>query len=305
MNSINFTFLGDESLVSQFGKKGTATDITIYDSKNSDTIRTWTCPTSFPEKIQSLFQALNMGEYVIFYISKLDRFTGEQIIALDVLNKNNGVLCHSYDVDRNTLLKMIKGTVVENYKLVEIENLKQEMESLPEINKKGKIKIVIDHCFDVTGAGTVALGRVDEGVVKTYDNLKFLPQETDVMIKSIQMHDDTVAEASSPARVGLSVKGVSPEDVQRGDIICSPDSMEVKQEITLDYKQNRYFKEEIRENQTFVVNLGLQIRAGNILSLNPMKLSLVRPVVFDKNMACVILKPESQTMRIVGSGKII
>jgi len=85
MKSINFTLLADESIAKDFGKKGTATDITIYDRKESGVLRTWTVPTSFPDKIQSLFQAINMGEYVIFHITKLDKFTGEQIISLDVL----------------------------------------------------------------------------------------------------------------------------------------------------------------------------------------------------------------------------
>ena len=305
MNSINFTFLGEESLVSQFGKKGTATDITIYDNKNSDTIRTFTCPTSFPEKIQPLLQALDMGEYVIFHVTKLDKFTGEQIIALDALGKTNGLLCHSYDVDKGDLLKMTKGTVVENYKLVEMENLKQEIESLPEISKEGKTKITIDHCFDVKGAGTVILGRVNQGEIKQYDNLKLLPEGIDVMVKSIQMHDDTVAEARSPARVGLSVKGISADDVQRGDVLCAPDSMKVSQEITLKYSQNKYFREELRENQAVLVSIGLQAKAARILSLNPMRLSLAKPAAFDEGDICVVLRPESQMMRIVGSGKII
>ena len=92
MKSINFTLLGDESLAKDFGKKGTSTDITIYDRKEADTLRTWTIPTSFPDKIQPLFQAISMGEYVILHVSKLDKFTGEQIIALDVLGKKTWYL---------------------------------------------------------------------------------------------------------------------------------------------------------------------------------------------------------------------
>ncbi len=87
MKSINYTLLGDESIAKDFGKKGTSTDLTIYDRKESDFVKTWTAPTGFPEKIQPLFQAINMGEYVIFYVTKLDKFTGEQIVALDVLKK--------------------------------------------------------------------------------------------------------------------------------------------------------------------------------------------------------------------------
>ena len=55
----------------------------------------------------------------------------------------------------------------------------------------------------------------------------------------------------------------------------------------------------------FLVNIGLQIRPAKITSLSPMKLSLGKPAVFEKNDICVILKPESQAIRIVGSGEII
>jgi len=305
MKSVNYTLLADESLAKEFGKKGTSTDITIYDKKETESIKTWTAPTGFPEKIQPLFQAINMGEYVIFCVTKLDKFTGEQIVALDSLKKTQGILCHSYDVDRNKLFSMIKGTVVEQYKLVELDDLKKEADSIKPVSMDGKTKIAIDHCFDVKGVGTVILGKVVQGKVKTYDNLKLLPKGVDVLIKSIQMHDDTVDEAISPARVGLSVKGITPDDVQRGDMLCAPDSVQVAQEITLDYVQNQFFKDKVGENQMFLVNIGLQIRPAKIVSLNPMKLSLGKPVVFNKNDICIILKPESQTIRIVGSGAII
>lgn len=304
MKSINFTLLGDESIAKSFGKKGTTTDITIYDKKESGILRTWTIPTSFPDKIQSLFQAIQMGEYVIFHIAKLDKFTGEQIIALDILNKKQGLLAHSFDVDKNTLLTMIKGTVVEGYKMVEVDNLKKEMDLLEPIINEGTPKIVIDHCFDVKGVGTVILGKITQGKIKVYENLKLLPKGADVVIKSIQMHDDTVEDAVSPARVGLAAKGVVPDDVQRGDVLCIQNTMSVSQEIEIDYTQSKFFKDKLTENQMYLVNIGLQIRPVKIISLDPMKLSLGKPAVYEKGDTCVILKPESATIRIVGSGKI-
>ena len=304
MKSINFTLLGDETIAKDFGKKGTATDITIYDKKESGILRTWTIPTTFPDKIQPLFQAINMGEYVILYVSKLDKFTGEQIVALDVLGKKQGILSHTFDVDRNTLLSMIKGTVVEQYKLVEPENLKKEIDALEPISIDGTVKIVIDHCFDVKGVGAVILGKVTQGKVKQYDNLKLYPKGSDVLVKSIQMHDDTVEEALCPARVGLAVKGITPDDVQRGDILCLPDTVSVSQEIEIEYSQSKFFKEKIAQNQMFLVSIGLQIRPAKISSVEPMKLSLGKPTSYQKGDICVILKPESTSIRIVGSGKI-
>lgn len=305
MKSINYAFLGDESIVKEFGKKGTATDLTIYDKKETGLVKTWTLPTGFPEKIQPLLQAINMGEYVVFHVSKLDKFTGEEIIALDVLKKGKGLLTHSYDVDRQKLLAMIKGTVVEQYRIVELGDLKKEMDLLEPISQEGSTRIPIDHCFDVKGVGTVILGKVAQGKVKAYDKLKILPKGDEIMIKSIQMHDDPVEEATSPARVGLAVKGIVSDDVQRGDQLCMGDDISVSQEIGLDFSQNKFFKEKLSENQTFLVNIGLQTRAAKITSLSPMKLSLNKPAAFVKNDVCVILKPESQTVRIVGSGPIV
>ncbi len=304
MKSINFTLLGDESLAKDFGKKGTSTDITIYDRKEADTLRTWTIPTSFPDKIQPLFQAISMGEYVILHVSKLDKFTGEQIIALDVLGKKLGILSHTFDVDRNTLLSMIKGTVVEQYKIVEPENLKKEIDQLAPILTDGKPKIIIDHCFDVKGVGTVILGKVVQGKIKQYDTLKLFPKGIDVMVKSIQMHDDTVADAVSPARVGIAAKGVTPDDIQRGDTLCLPDTVLTSKEIEIDYMQSKFFKDKLAENQMFLASIGLQIRPVKIVTLNPMKLSLGKPTSYEKGDVCVILKPESTSIRIVGSGKI-
>jgi selenocysteine-specific translation elongation factor len=305
MKSINFTLLADESLAKDFGKKGTATDIAIYDRKESGVLRTWTVPTSFPDKIQSLFQAMNMGEYVIFHVTKLDKFTGEQIIALDILGKKQGILSHSFDVDKNKLLSMIKGTVVEQYKLVEPENLKKEIDLLEPVSKDGSPQIVIDHCFDVKGVGAVILGKIAQGKIKVYENLKLFPKGIDIVVKSIQMHDDTVEDAVSPARVGLAIKGVVPDDVQRGDVLCMSNTMLVSQEIEVDYVQSKFFKDVVSENQMFLASIGLQIRPVKIASLNPMKLSLGKSTVYEKEDVCVILKPESTSIRIVGSGKII
>lgn len=144
-----------------------------------------------------------------------------------------------------------------------------------------------------------------QGKVKQYDTLKLFPKGVDVMVKSIQMHDDTVGEAVSPARVGIAAKGVTPDDIQRGDVLCLPDASLTSQEIEIDYMQSKFFKDKLSENQMFLVSIGLQIRPVKIVSLNPMKLSLGKPTVYEKGDTCVILKPESTTIRIVGSGKIL
>ena len=305
VQSINFVVLGKQDIASEFGKKGTESDLTLYDRKESDVIKTWVIPNGFPEKIQPLFQAINLAEYVIFHVDKLDKFTGEQIIALDSLKKEKGILSHTFDVDESKLEMMIKGTVVQNYTRVEHDKIKEEMNTLEPITNDDPPELLIDHCFDVKGVGTVILGKVTNGTIKQYDNLKLYPQNIDVLIKSIQMHDDPVTDSVCPARVGIAVKGAKPDDVGRGDVICGEDVVDVKTEIELDFKKSPFYKNDIAENQGCLVSIGLQIKAGKFSSVSPLKLTFEKPVVCKKNDIAVILKPESTTIRILGSGKIL
>ena len=304
MRSVNFVVLGEQTIANGFGKKGTVTDLTVYDRKESDIIRTWVVPNGFPEKIQPLLQAINISEYVIFYVASLDRYTGEQILALDMLKKKDGIISHSYEVDENRLNSMIKGTVLQNYKRVNSPDIKEELAKFPPILKDGSVQIVVDHCFDVKGVGTVVLGKVLQGTVNQYDNLVHLPSGADVMVKSLQMHDDDVKQAVCPARVGLSLKGIKPDEVGRGDIITSDKSLEVKSEIEFDFKQSPFYKGEVSVNQMCLVSVGLQIKAAKFSSVSPVKLTLDKPIICRKNDICLLVKPESTTIRVIGSGKI-
>ncbi|MDH5463683.1 MAG: elongation factor Tu [Nitrosopumilus sp.] len=304
VKSVNFVVLGKQDLASEFGKKGTITDLSLYDRKESDVIKTWVTPSGFPDKIQPLFQAINLAEYVIFCVDRLDKFTGEQIIALDSLKKDKGILSHTFDVDESKLDLMIKGTVVEKYLKVKPDKIKEGMDKLEPLTNNDNPEMVVDHCFDVKGVGTVILGKVTNGKIRQYDNLKLYPAGIDVLIKSIQMHDDPVGESTCPARVGLAVKGAKPDEVGRGDVIAKEGAVDVKTEVELDFQKNPFYKSDITENQGCLVNIGLQVKAAKFASVSPLKLSFEKPIVCKKGQIAVILKPESTTIRIMGSGSI-
>ncbi|MFZ8908756.1 MAG: EF-Tu/IF-2/RF-3 family GTPase, partial [Nitrosopumilaceae archaeon] len=247
---------------------------------------------------------INLAEFVIFFVDKLDKFTGEQIIALDSLKKEKGILSHSFDVDESKLDSMIKGTVLENYAKVEQDKINEEIDKIEPSLKEGPSEMVVDHCFDVKGVGTVILGKVTCGKIKQYDNLKLYPPESDVLIKSIQMHDDPVQESVCPARVGLAVKGVKPDEVGRGDIISEQGAVVVGSEIVLDFTKSPFYKSDIAEGQMCLVSVGLQIKAAKFTSITPLKLTFEKPITYHLGDIAVILKPESTTIRILGSGPI-
>ena len=306
LNSLNISFIGGNEFLKEFGKQGTLSDIVLYDRKQKDRIFTMIAPISFPDKIQTLPQVLNMTEMVVLNVTSLDKYLAEQIIAIDSLNIKNGFLIHSYDIDDQILGKMIKGTVIENFKRVEnLEILKHEINDLYSNSEEGDLILPIDHSFDVKGVGTVILGGIKQGKVKVYDKLRILPSNKEILIKSIQMHDDPVNESCSPARVGLAVKGLVPHEIERGDIICSGETIKVAttEVLVTDFSKNKYFNNDITESQTYLLSVGLQIKPVKILNDgSKIILSLEKPIAYYKQQKFLILKPDSKTTRIIADG---
>ena len=306
LNSLNISFIGGNEFLKEFGKQGTLSDIVLYDRKQKDRIFTMVAPVSFPDKIQTLPQVLNMTEVVVLNVIALDKYLAEQIIAIDSLNIKNGFLLHSYDIDDQRLAKMIKGTVIENFKRIEnLEILKNEINDLNSNSREGDLILPIDHSFDVKGVGTVILGGIKQGRVKVYDKLRIQPSNKEILIKSIQMHDDPVNETFSPARVGLAVKGITPHEIERGDIICSGETIKIAttEVLVTDFSKNKYFNSDITESQTYLLSVGLQIKPVKILNDgSKIILSLEKPIAYYKQQRFLILKPDSKTTRIIADG---
>jgi selenocysteine-specific translation elongation factor len=185
----------------------------------------------------------------------------------------------------------------------------------------GPVVIPIDHAFDVKGVGTVILGVVKQGVVKVYDQLKIMPGGKDTVVKSIQMHDDPVDESKSPARVGLAIKGMTAEQISRGDILCSADPFSCNVKVvpaatvpaadtastifSTKFVKNSYYKGVLAENQTYLISVGLQIKPVRLKLLDGLAVEIIpdnKPIVFFPGQTYVVLKPDSQGTRIIGKG---
>lgn len=309
MKSINFVIIGDYQIANELGKKGTTSDLSIYGRKTYDAIYTWTTPITFPDKIQSLMQAVNFAEYAIVNVTKIDKYLGEQILALDAINHREGFILHSYEVDESKLKYLIKDTSISGFKFLSLDQLKQQTSTLQPKGQEGECMIPIDHAFTVKGVGTVVLGVIKQGVVRTFDRLKILPSGKNIVVKSIQMHDDPVIESESPARVGLAIKGADADEISRGDVLCSLESAHLRvavNSVRAEFTKNRYYKGEITESQLYVISLGIQTKPVKIkyCNANAIDIAPESELVFFSGQPYALLKPDSVGTRIIAKGVI-
>ena len=104
--------------------------------------------------------------------AKIDKYLGEQVLALDAINFSEGFILHSYEVDEMKLKTLIKNTTISDFQFLDNDQLKQQMSRLKPKGQEGECILPIDHVFNVKGVGTVVLGVIKQGAVKTFDRLK-------------------------------------------------------------------------------------------------------------------------------------
>jgi elongation factor 1-alpha len=86
------------------------------------------------------------------------------------------------------------------------------------------LRIPVQDIYTITGVGTVPVGRVETGVVKEGDTLIFMPSNVKGEVKSMETHHTRVPKAEPGDNIGFNVRGISRNDVRRGDVGGHPDN---------------------------------------------------------------------------------
>ncbi len=84
------------------------------------------------------------------------------------------------------------------------------------------LRIPIQDVFTITGVGTVPVGRVESGVLKVGDKVVFMPPNKVGEVRSIETHHVRIDEAKPGDNIGFNVRGVSKDDLRRGDVAGHP-----------------------------------------------------------------------------------
>jgi elongation factor Tu len=86
----------------------------------------------------------------------------------------------------------------------------------------------VEDVFTITGRGTVATGRIERGKVKVGDEVEIVglaPETRKTVVTGVEMHRKTLQEGIAGDNVGLLLRGVSREEVERGQVLAKPGSI--------------------------------------------------------------------------------
>jgi len=86
------------------------------------------------------------------------------------------------------------------------------------------MRMPVQDVYEITGIGTVPVGKIETGIMKIGQKIKILPGRSgkgiDGEVRSIEMHHEQLKEAIAGDNVGINIRGVGKKDLARGDVIA-------------------------------------------------------------------------------------
>jgi len=94
--------------------------------------------------------------------------------------------------------------------------------------------MAVEDVFSIKGRGTVATGRIEQGVCKVGDKLEIvgLKPTTETVCTGVEMFNKTMDQAQAGDNVGLLLRGVERSDIERGQVLCAPKAINPHKKFT-------------------------------------------------------------------------
>ena len=171
--------------------------------------------------------------YVIVFMNKVDMVDDEELLELVEVEVRE--LLSEYDfpgddvpVIQGSALKALEGDQQYVDKIVELAAALDSYIPEPERPLDRPFLMPVEDVFSITGRGTVATGRIEQGVVHTGDTVEIvgIQRETkSTVVTGVEMFRKILDEGQAGDNVGCLLRGVGREDIERGQVLCKPGSI--------------------------------------------------------------------------------
>ena len=171
--------------------------------------------------------------YIVVFLNKVDMVDDEELLELVELEVRD--LLTEYDfpgddvpVIAGSALKALEGDESYEEKILELMAAVDEYIPTPTRDTDKPFMMPIEDVFSITGRGTVATGRVERGQVRVGDEVEIvgIAEETKkTVVTGVEMFRKLLDYAEAGDNVGALLRGVTREQIQRGQVLAKPGSI--------------------------------------------------------------------------------
>lgn len=169
---------------------------------------------------------------LVVFMNKVDMVEDAELLELVEMEIRD--LLSEYDfpgddipVIQGSALKALEGDAAYEDKIIELMNNVDEYFEDPVRETDKPFLMPVEDVFSITGRGTVATGRVDRGTVKVQDEVEIIGIKATrkSVVTGVEMFRKLLDQAEAGDNVGILLRGVDREDIQRGQVIAKPGSV--------------------------------------------------------------------------------
>ena len=186
-----------------------------------------------PQTREHILLAGQVGvPYMVVFLNKADMVDDEELLELVELEVRE--LLTSYDFPGDDIpfiigsaTQALEGDEAAKAKIMELAAALDSYIPEPVRALDKPFMMPVEDVFSITGRGTVATGRIEQGIVHTGDTVEIvgITASTSTVVTGVEMFRKILDEGRAGDNVGCLLRGTKREDIQRGQVLCKPKSI--------------------------------------------------------------------------------
>ncbi len=171
--------------------------------------------------------------YLVVFMNKCDMVDDEELLELVEMEVRDLLSEYEFPGDdipviKGSALKALEGEPEWEEKILELMAAVDEYIPTPERDTDKPFMMPVEDVFSITGRGTVATGRVERGQIKVGDNVDIIginDEAKSTTVTGVEMFRKLLDYAEAGDNIGALLRGVSRDDIQRGQVLAKPGSI--------------------------------------------------------------------------------
>jgi elongation factor Tu len=170
---------------------------------------------------------------IVVALNKCDMVDDEEILELVDMEVRELLDTYEFPGDDTPIVRVaavpaLAGDAKWGESIMELMDAVDTFIKTPEREIDKPFLMPVEDVFTITGRGTVVTGRIERGVVKVNEEVLIVgirPEVTKTTVTGVEMFRKLLDEGRAGENVGLLLRGIKREDVERGQVVCKPGSV--------------------------------------------------------------------------------
>jgi elongation factor Tu len=194
-----------------------------------------------PQTREHVLLARQVGvPYIVVALNKVDMVDDEELLELVELEVRELLTQYEFPGDdtpiiRMSALKALEGDPAAEAQVLELMDAVDSYIPEPERVIDKPFLMPVEDVFTITGRGTVATGRVEQGTVKVGEQVEIVgirPKTTTTVVTGVEMFRKLLDQGQAGDNIGVLLRGTKREDIERGQVLAKPGSITPHTEFT-------------------------------------------------------------------------